>query len=96
MTGLGLAGIFCFRRDSVLAIPRPPERSSPRPSKVVLIINLNTSPGTVDHRANARGREGIQSSCFANEPTTRRTTSPSTNCSSAGKEAANVYAKTGT
>ena len=42
------------------------------------------------------GREGIQSSCFANEPTTRITTSPSTNCSSAGKEAANVYAKTGT
>ena len=46
--------------------------------------------------ARCAGREGIQSSCFANEPTTRITTSPSTNCSSAGSDAANVYAKTGT
>ena len=66
--------------------------------QIALIIKLTRHRGlcTVVCRANARGREGIQSSCFANEPTTRSTTSPSTNCSSAGSDAANVYAKTGT
>ena len=63
MTGLGLAGIFCFRRDSVLAIPRPSERSSPRPSKVVLIINLNTSPramyGGLSRERAGRGGDSV-------------------------------------